>query len=313
MKMKYLGILVVLISTFSACNDYKAEYDALIEKNTVDLQKLNALEEEDKLVRGEYSAAMETLNSIEDTLNSISFREKEIQTLTQQAEFGADLRQSQKILAKIQILRDANEKSKNEAKKMQRRMKKYQIENQQLKKMIGQAEQRILRKEEELEEAHSVIGEMEFALAQMEGQLSQKSGQLDNAYSNLKKKNKELSSTNNKLKETVADLNTKNAFIDEQAIAYVACADKKTLRRAGILRKTSLKKLTKDYQKKVRENGDKIDYFNNNQIDCGGDGEIISVLPIRDESSYTVEGGVLNITDSKKFWATDKTVVLVKK
>ena len=63
----------------------------------------------------------------------------------------------------------------------------------------------------------------------------------------------------------------------------------------------------------VREKGDEIDYFNNDQIDCGGDGEIVYVLPLRDKDSYKVEGGVLVIKNPKLFWATDKTVVLVKK
>ncbi len=313
MKIRYLAFLVVLISSITACNDYKAERDALIEKNTAAQQRLNTLEEEGKLIRGEYSSAIETLNSIDDTLRSISLREREIQALTQQKEFGGDLPQRQKILAKIQALRDANEDSKNAAKKMQRKIRGYQIENQQLKKMIAQAETRILEKEEELDEARAIIGDMEIALVKMEGQLTEKSGQLDNAYTNLKQKNAELKNTNSKLKETLTDLSTKNDFIDEQAKAYVACANKKILRKVGILSKFSIKKLTKNYQQKVRENGDQIDYFNNDQIDCGGDGEIISVLPARDQSSYEIHGGVLKIKNSKKFWETDKTVVLVKK
>ena len=313
MKRLHFLTFLILVSFFSACNNYQAEYEAMVEKNAAAQKRLSELEEEDRLIRGEYSAAIETLNSIDDTLRSISLREKEIQRLSTDAEFGGDLPQRQKILAKIQALRDANEQSKNEAKRMQSRVRAYQIENQQLKKMISQAEKRIMDKEEELEDARNIISDMEVALAKMEGQLSEKSGQLDDAYEDLKKKNEELTETNTKYKETLEDLSTKNSFIDEQARAYVACADKKILRRAGILSKTSLKKLTKNYQEKVRENGDQIDYFNNNQIDCGGDGEIIYVLPKRDENSYKVEGGVLTIKDTKKFWATDKTVVLVKK
>ena len=311
-KLHYLAFTFLVI-TFGACNNYKAEYEALVEQNTTTQKKLNVLEEEDRLIRGEYSTAIETLNSIDDTLRSISLREKEIQRLSTNAEFGGELPQRQKILAKIQMLRDANEASKNEAKKMQRRLRSYQIENQQLKKMIAQAENRIIEKEEELKDARTIIGDMEMALAKMEGQLTEKNGELDDAYKDLKEKNSELTNTNEKLTTTLADLKTKNNFIEEQARAYIACADKKILRKAGILSKMSLKKLTKDYQEKVRENGDEIDYFKNNQIDCGGDGEIVYVLPARDESSYSVDDGVLNIKDPKKFWATDKTVVLVKK
>lgn len=312
MKINYLILLVLTIVGLSACNNYKAEYDAMIAENASAQKRLNELEEEDRLIRGEYTSAIETLNSIDDTLRAISLREKEIQGLTQQKEFGGDLSQRQKILGKIQALRDANEDSKNEAKKMQSRIRSYQIENQQLKKMIAQAENRILKKEEELAEARGIIDDMEIALAQMEGQLTEKSGQLSVAFKDLKKKNEELSTTNNQLQETLEDLSVKNEFIDEQARAYIACGDKRALRKVGILSKTSLKKLTKNYQQSVREHGDLIDYFDNNQIDCGGDGEIIQVLPERDASSYEIQGGVLNIKDNKKFWATDKTVVLVK-
>lgn len=314
MKLSYIALFIGLLGIFfSSCNNYKEQYEALVEKNAGDLKRLHELEEEDKLVRGEYSLAIETLNSIEDTLRSIASNEKEIQRLTQQKEFTGNLSQRQAIIAKLQALRDSNEAAKEAAKSMQRRMRSYQIENQQLKKMIAQAEARIVEKEQDLAEARDIIDDMELALAKMEGQLTEKSGQLDDAYKDLKARNEELSTTNEKLETTIADLKTKDAFIDEQARAYVACGDKKILRKAGILSKTSMKKLTKTYQQAVRQHGDEIDYFSNDQIDCGGDGEIAYVLPLRDESSYEVQGGVLIIKNPKTFWATDKTVVLVKR
>jgi chromosome segregation ATPase len=314
MKKTYFAFMFGLVTwAFSACNNYEQAYNELVEQNAVAQKRLNQLEEEDRLVRGEYSLAIETLNSIEDTLRSIESNEQEIQRLTQQKEFSGTLSQKQAIIVKLQQLRDENETAKEAAKKMQRRVRSYQIENQQLKKMIAQAEQRIVEKEEDLKDAREIIDDMELALAKMEGQLTEKSGQLDDAYKDLKKRNTELSMTNKKLAATVADLKRKDSFIDEQARAYVACGDKRILRKAGILSKTSTKKLTKDYQKSVRENGDEIDYFNNDQIDCGGDGEIVYVLPARNKDSYTIEGGVLVIKNPKLFWSTDKTVVLVKK
>jgi len=313
MKGLQFAFFVIIFFALSACNNYQSEYEDLVNETAAMQKRLNELEEEDKLVRGEYSSAIEALNSIEDTLRAISVREKQIQSLTQQKEFRGDLPQRQKILAKIQALRDANEESKNAAKKMQRRVRSYQIENQQLKKMIAQAETRIIEKEEELEEAREIIGDMEVALARMEAQLTEKSGQLDDAYEDLQEQNKALSQTNDKLSETLEDLSNKNEFIDEQARAYVACGKKRPLRKARILSKLSMKKLTKEYQKYVRAKGDQFDYFNNDQIDCGGDGEIVYVLPQRDAGSYEVQGGILVIKDKKKFWATDKTVVLVKK
>lgn len=314
MKLSSVVLLLGLLSCcFVSCTDYKAQYDALVEKNAADQKRLNELEEEDRLVRGEYSLAIETLNSIEDTLRVIADNEKEIQRLTKEKEFSGSLSQRQAIISKLQALRDANEAAKEAAKSMQRRMRSYQIENQQLKKMIAQAEVKIVEKEQDLAEARTIIDDMELALAKMEGQLTEKSGQLDDAYKDLQDKNEKLQKTNEKLETTIADLETKNSFIDEQARAYVACGDKRALRRAGILSKTSMKKLTKTYQQSVKDNGDEVDYFNNDQIDCGGDGEIVYVLPLRDESSYEVQGGVLLIKNPKTFWATDKTVVLVKK
>lgn len=311
MKLSYLMLLLTCTLVLSACNNYEEEYNALVEKNAADMKRLHELEEEDRLVRGEYSLAIETLNSIEDTLRIITENEKEIQRLTQQKEFTGNLSQRQAIIAKLQALRDANEAAQEAAKSMQKRMNAYQIENQQLKKMIAQAEARIVEKEQDLKEARDIIDDMELALAKMEGQLSEKTGQLDDAYKDLQKRNEELSATNKRLESTIAELKTKNAFIDEQARAYVACGDKKVLRKANILNKTNLK-LTKDYQVAVRENGDEIDYFSNDQIDCGGDGQIAYVLPERDKSSYQIQGSILLIKNSKTFWATDKTVVLVK-
>ena len=307
-------IFLLLTGTIliTSCNSYEDEYNKLLEENSMAMKRLHALEEEDKLVRGEYSQAIEILNSIEDTLRVIEMNEKEIQALTQQKEFSGNLSQKQAIIAKIRKLRDENEAAKDAAKSMQRRMRSYQIENQQLKKMIAQAENKIVEKEQDLAEAREIIEEMEFALAKMEGQLTERTGQLKDAYKDLEDRSTELQATNEKLETTITDLKTKSNFIDEQAKAYVACGDKKALRKANILSRTSAKKLTKEYQKNVRENGDEIDYYRNDQIDCGGDTNIERILPYRDESSYSIEGGILHIKNNKLFWATDKVVVLVK-
>lgn len=314
MKFAHYTVVVICMLSLVACENYKGDYDKMMNENAALQQRLNSLEEEDKLVRGEYSDAIETLNAIEDTLRSISNREKEIQRLSQQKEFSGKLSQKQAIIAKLQALRDANEDSKNEAKRMQSKVRSYQIENEQLKKMISQAESKIMEKEGQLEEANSIIGDMERALSKLEVQLSEKSGELADAYEDLKTQNGHLESTNSKLKATISELSNKTNFIDQQAKGYVACGGKQTLRQQGILSKTSLKKLTKTYQKAVKAHGSQVDYFQENEINCDADdGEIISVLPERDPSSYTLEGTVLVIKDQKTFWATDKVVVLVKK
>ncbi len=311
--MKLFLTLIAFTLLLVGCTDYRSKYEDLINQNSAIQKRLNELEEEDKLVRGEYSAAIEVLNSIDDTLRSISLRELEIQELTQSREFNGSLSQRQKILAKIQQLRDENEIAKDEAKRMQRRVRSYQIENQQLKKMISQAESRIFEKEEELSEAREIIDDMEYALSRMEAQLTEKSGQLDDAYEDLRRKNEDLQQTNQTLEKTIRDLKNKNQFIDEQARAYVVCGDKRSLRKTGILSPTSIKKLTKNYQTSVKRVGDVINYFDNDVLNCGTDGEILSVLPPRDASSYKIEGSRVEILQPKKFWETDKTVVLLKK
>jgi uncharacterized coiled-coil DUF342 family protein len=118
MKKTYFAFMFGLVTcAFSACNNYEQAYNELVEQNAVAQKRLNQLEEEDRLVRGEYSLAIETLNSIEDTLRSIESNEQEIQRLTQQKEFSGTLSQKQAIIVKLQQLRDENETAKEAAKK----------------------------------------------------------------------------------------------------------------------------------------------------------------------------------------------------
>ena len=48
-------------------------------------------------------------------------------------------------------------------------------------------------------------------------------------------------------------------------------------------------------------------------MECGTDGEIIAILPARDESSYSINGNKLEVSNAEKFWKTDKIVVIIKK
>ncbi len=65
MKKTYFAFIFGLVTVaFSACNNYEQAYNELVEQNAVAQKRLNQLEEEDRLVRGEYSLAIETLNSI---------------------------------------------------------------------------------------------------------------------------------------------------------------------------------------------------------------------------------------------------------
>ena len=219
--------------------------------------------------------------------------------------------QKQVILAKLQVLQSANDKSKDEARQLQSKLGAYRVENEQLRKMIAQAETRLLAKEQELSEVQKGIDDLRYVLSRLEAQLLESKGELSGAYETLKKKNEELSSTNEKLTSTLGDLKKKTVFIEEQARGYVSCGTKKVLRQKGILSKTNLK-LTKEYQTAVKANSYAVNYFESDLIECGTGGKIEVVLPERDPASYKVDGYKLTILNTESFWKTDKIVVIVK-
>lgn len=306
-SLTVLSFLIVL----SSCGNYKADYEKVLREKAAMEQQLNSYQSEEQLIKGEYSDAIETLNAIEDTLRMIVSREKQIQKLTRSREITGNLTQKQAIIEQLKLLSEANQKSKNEAKRMKERIKSYKIENEQLKKMIQQAETRILEKERELEEAKTVIDDMQRALNKIEAQLLEKTGELASTYEELKNERDELLRTEERLKKTIADLQRKNTFIDKQARAYIACGSKRDLRRNGILKKMSVK-LTREYQSAVQGYSDIVNYYQSNEFTCGNEGIISQILPERDKNSYKLKGNKLIVTDSEKFWKTDKIVVLIK-
>jgi chromosome segregation ATPase len=312
--MKLLSVIALVIFCFllTSCNGYKADYDKMVAENAALTQKLNGLSEEDKLVRGEYSSAIETLNAIEDTLRGIAEREKEIQKLSQSKEFSGNISQRQNILDKLDALKQANEKANSTAKAAQSQMKGLKIENEQLRKMIASAEGKIVEKEQQIQEQTAIITDMRTALNQMEGQLLQTTGELNTTYAELKAERDNLSASNAKLQSTIAELQGKNAFIDEQAQAFIMCGTKGQLRKANII-KDLIYQLTTDYKKNAMSKGTKVSFFENSEFECGSvGGNIADVLPRRDPSCYQIQGSKLIIKNAKMFWAVDKVVVLVK-
>ena len=147
----------------------------------------------------------------------------------------------------------------------------------------------------------------------MESELSNTNSELGLAYLKIKEQNDFLEKTNKELEETIDALNSKNEFIGQDAQAYVVCGDRKALRKNKILSDFSVKKLNKNYHAMVKEHGSPVNFFDNDEIACSGEGAIINVLPERNLSSYKIQGDVVIVTDAKQFWATDKVVVIVKK
>ncbi len=312
MKLQSIAFGLSLVTFLVSCGVSKSEYEKMVAQNAELQQKLTALSEEDKLVRGEYSEAIETLNAIEDTMRAIAGREKEIQDLSQSKEFSGNLTQRQNILAKLEALKQANEQSNAQAKALQGKVKGLQIENSQLRKMIAGAEAKIAEKEQQIREQETVIGDMRSALGKMETQLLETRGELATAYDDLKRQNENLQQTNNRLENTIAELQKANKFIDDQGQAYVVCGTKRDLRKNNILQDLAYK-LTNNYRKEVTSRGSKISSFNNTEFECGNSGgNIADVLPKRDPSSYQIQGTKLIIKNAEVFWATDRVVVLVK-
>jgi DNA repair exonuclease SbcCD ATPase subunit len=311
--MKYYSFFWIVSAFFclTACGGSKAEYDKLMEENAVLQQKMNGLTDEGTQLKGEYSGAIETLGAIDDSLNAIADRDKEIQNLTRKLEESKELSQKQSILSKLQALQNANDRSKDQAKQLQAKLNSFKVENEQLRKMIAQTETRVLSKEQELAEAQYIIDDLRGVMGKIEAQLLESQGELSGAYESLKKKNEELVQTNERLSKILADLKKKNNFILEQAKGLVVCGDKKQLRQKGILSKTSLK-LAKDYHLAVKGNASSINYFEVDILECGGEGKIELILPERDPACYKIEGNKLSVKNSAIFWKTDKIVVLVK-
>lgn len=298
-----------------SCKSYKEEYDKTAAETARLQQELNSLKEEEKLTRGDYSKAIEDLNSIEDTLRAISEREKTIQQLSKSKELSGNLSQRQNIIAKLEALKMANEKSNAEARALQNKMKTLKVENEQLRKMMAASEQKILEKERQIEEQNTVIADMRTALSKMEGKLLETQGELTVTYDELKRERDNLAKTNENLERTVAELQGKTNFINDQAQAYIACGTKKELRQNSIVDVPLFgkPKLDKEYKKNIMLKGSKVSYFDNAEFECGSvGGNIELVLPERDKSTYEVKGSKLIIKNPKQFWALDKVVVLVK-
>lgn len=307
----YISLLLLVGITMS-CEDYQAKLEEEKKQQQLLNEQLVTLEEEERLIKGEYADAMQTLNAIDQTLNEMASRNKEMDKLIQQKELAKGTTQEQAIMVKLQSLKNANIDADKKARRLRTKAKAFKVENAQLKKMIAQLETRFTEIETEVNTVQTTIANMQVALNGLEADVSTTETKLADAYADLKIKTTKLERTNVELETTLADLQRKNSFIEDDASAYITCGTKPILRRNKIIRLLSAKTLTREYQTQVKSVGSKFDYFNNNEIDCG-DGEIQFLLPVRDPNSYKIEGALVKILDTKTFWATAKTVVLVKK
>ena len=307
----YIGLLFIVALTTS-CEDYQTKLEEAQKEQQLLSEQLGTLEEEESLIKGEYADAMDVLSEIDQTLNDMAQRNSEMDKLIQQKELAKGTTKEQAIMVRLQSLKNANIEADKKARRLRTKVKAFKVENLQLKKMIAQLEGRFVEIEQEVNKVQTTIGNMQISLSKLESEVSVTDTKLTSAYADLKVQTDKLARTNTELKTTLSDLQRKNAFIEEDANAYVACGSKQVLRRNNMLRLLSAKTLTIDYQSQVKSLGTQFDYFNNLAIDCGS-GTIEYILPPRDPNSYKIEGEVVRILDKKTFWATSKTVVLVKK
>lgn len=308
MRITYF-ISGILLTALISCGGYRSKYEDLNNKYQEMEKEYSGLKQEERLVKGEYTATIETLNSIEDTLRSINERDAKIRQLTRQTETG-NLKQRESILNQINALMAANEQSRREARLLQQKINGLKIENQQLKKMVDQANAKLEQVEGELTESKAMIEQLNSTLNKLEGQLLEKSGELAGAYENLKNEKDQLEKTNSQLQSTVSDLKKRESFIDDCGRAYVVCGTRSALRKNDIIQDLG-KGLTKNYKENVKKLNSTINYFEKDEILCD-DGNIKEILPARPTDSYRLDGGKLKILNNKTFWATDKVVVMVK-
>lgn len=307
----YISFFFIAVLTTS-CENYQAKLEEAQREQQLLNEQLGTLEEEESLIKGEYADAMETLSEIDQTLGEMAQRNEEMDKLIQQKELAKGTTKEQAIMVRLQSLKNANIEADKKARRLRTKVKAFKVENLQLKKMIAQLETRFIEVETEVNKVQTTIGNMQISLNKLEAEVSVTETKLTSAYADLKVQTAKLERTNTELNTTLSDLQSKNAFIEEDANAYIACGNKQILRRNKMLRLLSAKTLTAEYQSQVKSLGTKFDYFNNLEIDCG-DGEILYLLPTRDPNSYKIENEIVKILDKKAFWATSKTVVLVKK
>lgn len=311
MFTKYCKLFLLCFVLASCGNNFKAEAEKIKAENDKLNKQLSGMAEEDKLIRGEYSEAIDALNTIDDTLNNIAEREAEIKTLQKQSELTKSSSQREKLLAKVENLTDANKNARNQVRQLQAALQKFRGENESLRKMIDQAEERVKTIDNDLTTKRNVIGDMQGTLKKTEEALVVTESDLVSAYEDLKVKTEKLQVTNDRLQKTIEELKAKDAFIGKEAWGYVCCGSKKFLRQKDILSSTTMK-LTKEFQTPAQANGTRINYYENNEIDCGGEGKITTILPERDPSSYQISGSKIIIKNTESFWKTDKIVVLIK-
>ncbi len=303
-------MLLAMLLGFSSCEDYRSRYEEERQQERLYAEKISVLEEEERLIKGEYADAIETLNAIDETLSEMAERNEEMGKLMRQKNMTTDVDEQQAILIKLKALKDANQQSNDRAQELRTKARNFKIENAQLQKTIKRLDERFVALTDSVNKVQTTIVNMQLSLDNLEQEVAATETDLASAYADLKIKTSKLERNNAELEVTLVELQNKTEFIEKDAKAYVICGDKSALRQNDILRLLSARRLTPEYRSKAKELGTRFDYFNQLEVDCG-DKAIQYILPNRAEDSYTIDGNRLLIKNKDSFWATSKAVVLV--
>lgn len=305
--MKNIFLLITTLLLLSSCGGGDGAYqDAQAKIAQLEDEKRD-IEEDRELLKEEYNGVIETLNQIDETLEGISARENQMEDLIGDLN-GGDLQKSV-ILAKIQTLKEANMDDQTSAKELQASLNNYETDNVALKGIIQQYEQKIIAKDVE-------IANYEVKMKQIESQLQFTKGELNQQYAivaqqkdALEVKAGQLEKTNKELETKYTELKQKDDFIADCVKAYYVAGSKKTLKKAGVLKKKVAIQVTDDFQKKL-DKTKPFNFYKTTEIEAKKD--IIKILPARPEKTYEIKSNVLYVKDAEEFWQT-KHVVIVHK
>ncbi len=310
MKIFYISTLFALLLSVVSCDNHKKELEEQTILQQALADSLATLEEEDRLIKGEYQEAMAILNAIDDSLNMIASRNQQMKSLLDDKTLLGD-GAGQDIIVKINALKAANSITMRDAKGLQGKASSYQVENKQIQSMITKLEVRLIEKQSQLDSINVNITNMRSALTLLQKEVENTESDLTNTYAELKVQTNFLEASNQQLEVAILDLKDKNQFIEDDAVAYVICGNRRELRQNNILKLLSNQSLRPGYREHIREYGTQFSIFERDKVGCG-EGDIITILPARDTKSYMIEGSTIKIVDSKVFWANSKSLVLIK-
>lgn len=311
-KFAFMLLSGLLCASLISCEDYQQKLEEERIKQQLVQDRLIELEEEEKLINGAYTDALATLQEIDQTLLDIQERNRSMQSLMQQKDMSNNSTQQQLLIEQLSALKAAQLVDANKAKRLTAQARKYRVENASIQKMITKAEEKLRKTSLALSEAQQHITQLEIALKQLQVGIDSTNSELATAYADLKVQTNQLERTNETLAKSLNELKYKEAFIEDDALAYLVCGNRKDLRQAKILRLLSDKRLSQNFQQVVQEQGTSMNFFEDSIIACSG-ANILRILPSRDTASYQIIDNQIQIRNKKSFWSNFKTLVVLQK